>query len=345
MSVGRPRVLLVRLSSLGDVVLATAALEALREDVPGAAVDVLTKPAFREVFAANPAVAGVCQWDPTLGVAALARDLRREQYDWVVDLHGNLRTRLLRVALRGPRWSVYGKGSGRRRVAVALRRPGLLDGRHVVDRYIEALGPLGVRPVRRLPRVHPRSGDREAAARRLAEAGWDGSSPVVALAPGARWNTKAWPPGHWATLIRALGAEKLAFPALLGGPEEEGLCGSILEESRGLGANLAGRTSILGTAAVLELSRVLVTNDSAPLHLATAVGTPVVALFGPTVRGFGFYPLGPRDEVVEADVACRPCSLHGRASCRQGFHRCLAELKPALVLDALGRAGSLLSRP
>lgn len=328
------KVLLVRLSSLGDVVLATAAVEALRQGRPDAELHVLTKPAFAEVFAGHPGVARVVAWPAGRGVADMARELGREGYDWVADLHANLRTRLLRLRLRGTRWSVYAKGSLRRRLAAAFHRPGLLEGRHVVDRYIEALRPLGVEPGRRLPRLEPGEAARAAARRLLGEAGWDGRAPVVALAPGARWPTKAWPPAHWAALLDALLAEGLGFPVLLGGAAEAALCAGLA--GGGVG-NLAGRTSIRETAAVLEEARVLVTNDSAPLHLATAVGTPVVALFGPTVRGFGFAPLGPRDEILEDEVDCRPCSLHGGDRCPRGHHRCLRGVQPDRVLGALRR--------
>ncbi|MBI5015083.1 MAG: glycosyltransferase family 9 protein [Deltaproteobacteria bacterium] len=334
MSADRPRALLVRLSSLGDVVLATAALEALREDVPGLEVHVLTKPSFREVFSGNPAVAQVKEWWPSQGVAATALGLRREGYDWVVDLHANLRTRLLRLALPGPRWSVYAKGSRRRRLAVALKRPQLLGTRHVVDRYLDALGPLGVRPFRRLPRLYPTDAEREAAARRLAQAGWRDGEPLLALAPGARWATKAWPPEHWAALLQGLSARRLGVPVLLGGAEEAPLCRGILEASGAPGVSLAGEATLRETTAILGAAAVLICNDSAPLHLAAAVRTPVVALFGPTVRGFGFSPLGARDRVLEIDLDCRPCSLHGTARCPRGHHRCLRDVAVDRVLDA-----------
>ncbi|MEW6486599.1 MAG: glycosyltransferase family 9 protein [Thermodesulfobacteriota bacterium] len=331
------KILLIRFSSLGDVVLATAAVEALRADRPDAEVHVLTKPAFRGVFQENPGVARVVEWDPAQGLAALARHLRSERYDGVVDLHGNLRTRLLRFLVPSPRWTRYAKGSLRRRVAVALGRPGLLGKVHVVDRYLEAMAPLGVPPIRRLPRLYPGVAERTRARSLLSEAGRRPEELVVALAPSARWPTKAWPREHWQGLLRELsGPAPRFFPVLVGGAGDRELCAAILGAERG--ADLAGKTSVLETAAVLEEARVLVSNDSAPLHLANAVGTPAVALFGPTVRGFGFYPLGPRDVVLEQALPCRPCSLHGGERCPEGHHRCLAEIPVGSVRDAAVRA-------
>lgn len=336
------RVLLVRLSSLGDVVLATAAVEALRAERPEAEVDVLTKPGFREVFTNHPGVREVLPWDPAQGMLRLASLVWGRQYDWIVDLHRNLRTAMLRALTPGSRWSGYRKGALRRRLAVWLGRPGLLPGDHVVDRYLAALGPLGLPPRRYLPRLYPGDGPRSAIEGRLLGAGWDRRAPLVALAPGARWATKAWPPNKWVDLARKIG-ENRGFVALVGGGDEHDLCRGILEGAGVPGANLAGRTSILETAAVLQASASLVSNDSAPLHLATAVGTRVVALFGPTVRGFGFYPLGPADAVVELETGCRPCSLHGDPECPRGERRCLDEVSPDVVFEAL--QGSSAARP
>jgi heptosyltransferase-2 len=325
-------VLLTRFSSLGDVVLATAAVEALREDLPEAEVHVLTKPAFADVFRNNPGVARVMPWDPGDGMWVLARHIRAGGYDWVVDLHRNLRTTGLRALTPGVRWCGYPKGAWRRRFALWLRRPALLADDHVVDRYVAALAPLGVTAARRLPRVHPGEEDRARVRQLLLDAGWDGEAAAVGLGPGARWATKAWPEERWRALTKHLRGR--GFPVLLGGTEDGGLASRILDGERG--ANLAGETSVLETAAALELCRVLVTNDSAPLHLATAVGTPVVALFGPTVRGLGFYPMGKRDVLLERDLPCRPCSLHGGPRCPLVHHDCLRGISVQEVVAAIG---------
>ena len=326
------KVLLIRLSSLGDVVLATSAVEALAEDRPDAEIHVLTKPAFRDVFRNHPAVARCLEWDPGEGLAALAGRVRRAGYDRVVDLHGNLRTRALRALTPTVRWGRYRKGSARRRVAVWLRKPALLGRTHVVDRYVRALAPLGVRPGRRQPRVFPAEADHGRVEALLRAAGWAGQ-PLIALAPGARWATKAWPEAHWRDLVARIRGEGPGFPVVVGGAGDRDLAERIL--AGGPGANLAGETSILETAAVLGRCEVLVTNDSAPLHLATAVGTRVVALFGPTVRGFGFYPLGVADTVVETGEPCRPCHLHGGATCRLGHRACLDRISPEEVFSRI----------
>lgn len=324
------KVLLIRLSSLGDVVLATSAVEALKSARPEATVDVLTKPQFAEVFAGNPHVREVKTWGAKESPLEVAARLRAEKYTFIADLHANLRTRLLRPLLPG-RWSVYGKGAVARRASLFLRARSLIsDAPHVTTRYAASLSRLGVKKPA-IPKIYTDERQLGWVKDILTGAGWDSVAPLVALAPGAAWATKAWPEEKWrelADLLRARGA----LPLLIGGEGDRALCEAV--KGTGAGINLAGETTVRETAAALTLAKVLVTNDSAPLHIADAVGTPVVALFGPTVADFGFFPTGARDVVVERDEPCRPCSLHGGPRCPLGHFHCLGLVTAEQVVKA-----------
>jgi heptosyltransferase-2 len=152
----------------------------------------------------------------------------------------------------------------------------------------------------------------------------------IALAPGSIWGTKRWP--GYADLAAALEAPVV----VVGGREDAELAETVAAAAGGRGHNAAGVLGLRCSAALIARAAVLVTNDSAPLHLATAVGTPVVAVFGPTVPAFGFGPRGPRDVVVEhPSLACRPCSAHGPQVCPLGHHRCMKELSVEAVAAAL----------
>jgi len=332
--VNKMKILLIRLSSLGDAILATAAVEALREDLPEAEVHILTKPAFRDVFRNNPGVEKLLDWEPSSGLLKLAAKIRSEKYDCIADLHGNLRTNILKNLGTGAKWTRFSKGALRRRAAVILKKPSMLGTRHVVDNYIEALAPLGVEPKRRLPRLYPSPAQEARIEEELRAAGWDGSMPVLALAPGARWKTKAWPRDKWIELLARVKNRDKIFPVLVGGGEDAEACAEILKKAGVRGADMAGRFSIPETAALLKKSQAMVTNDSAPLHIAVSVRTPVIALFGPTVKGFGFYPLGARDVVVEKEMSCRPCRLHGGDACPLGHHGCLVDIEVEEVFQA-----------
>jgi heptosyltransferase-2 len=152
----------------------------------------------------------------------------------------------------------------------------------------------------------------------------------VALAPGSIWGTKRWPG------FAALAADVDAPIVVVGGPEDAALAETVAAAAPHRAWSAAGALPLRGSAALIARAAVLVTNDSAPLHLATAVGTPVVALFGPTVPSFGFGPRGPRDRVVEhPSLPCRPCSAHGPQICPLEHHRCMRELSAASVAEAV----------
>ena len=153
----------------------------------------------------------------------------------------------------------------------------------------------------------------------------------MAIAPGSIWATKRWP--GYAELVSSLDRPAV----IIGGRDDGRLAGEVMALVPDRAHSAAGELGLRASAALLSRAAVLVTNDSAPLHLATAVGTPIVALFGPTVPGFGFGPRGPRDRVVEhLSLGCRPCSAHGPQVCPLGHHRCMRELSVETVAAAVG---------
>lgn len=157
--------------------------------------------------------------------------------------------------------------------------------------------------------------------------------PFAALAPGSVWWTKRWPALHWVTLAEWLVEAGLSI-VWTGGPDERDLC-QKLAATTNTGVVAAGELSWKGTAALLKKAHVLIANDSAQVHLAGAVGCPVIALFGPTVPAFGFGPLGKGSRSIGIKLACRPCRLHGSRHCPEGHFRCMRDLKPATVLSSV----------
>jgi heptosyltransferase-2 len=158
-----------------------------------------------------------------------------------------------------------------------------------------------------------------------------GVSPrFVAIAPGSIWGTKRWP--YYAEL--AAGLDRPCV--VVGSADDRSLAGAIVAAAPGRAVSAAGELNLRASAALIQRAAVLVTNDSAPLHLATAVGTPIVAVFGPTVPDFGFGPRRIGDITLGQDgLACRPCSKHGPQVCPLGHHRCMRELAVETVAAAL----------
>jgi heptosyltransferase-2 len=327
-----PRTLIIRFGALGDLCICGWFLSGLATASPGLHVTLATKDRFAglaRAFDGVDAVAPLTGRGPA-AVASLARVLRREGFDRIHDAHGVLRSHLL-CWLMGRRPDARIRKDTRQRLQLLrdARRarsplPAALQ-RSLLDRFLELTGPDEDVPVTpRPPLLHLRPGG--------------GNPPRVGLAPGARWSTKRWPDNKFIELIDMLReASDVPLALFLGPDETDWFDGSPLAGAvaRHEGIDIVRDRPLLEVAGALSRCSALVTNDSGLLHLAEAAGTPVVALFGPTVRAFGYFPLLPRSRVLERDLDCRPCSRTGSRPCHRGDLACLADIEVTAVRDAV----------
>lgn len=321
------KILVIRLSSLGDVVLATTVVELLKRYHPYAEVDFLVKKEYSDLLEGNGNIRRVIPFDSrgrqkgVTGLFAIAGELKREGYTHVIDLHGNLRSRIISVLLVKSKTLRYTKQALRRRMLLWGIK---LHTVHTVKAYCASLSSLEAKDAEfiPLPSIQISNKEDDAAGKLLGALGIIDGSVLIGLNPGAKWATKRWTEEGFVEVgkraINELGSKVLIF----GGPGEEGLCDRIAEGIGDGAFSIAGKTGLKEAAALMKRCRVFVTNDSGPMHMATAVETPVVAIFGPTVQGFGFSPLG-KSVVVERDLKCRPCSLHGSERCPKGHFECM----------------------
>jgi heptosyltransferase-2 len=322
------RVLIVRFSSIGDVVLTTPLVRALRRRHPDAELLYVTKRALAPLVSDNPHLSRVVALEAHEPVHHLAARLRALAPTHGLDLHGSLRSIALRALVPG-RWAGYRKRRAARTMLIATKLDLYRDAVPVAERYFEAARLLDVRPDGGPPEFHLGNGARERVGAWLAERGLAGTA-LAALAPGAAHATKRWPARHWIELtgrLRGAGLE----PVVVGGPGDRGVAQQLPAPSA------AGELSLQETGALLARARVVVSGDTGVMHMATGVGTPVVALFGPTVGRFGFLPYRARATALERDLSCRPCSAMGSARCPKGHHRCLEEIAAADVSGAVER--------
>jgi heptosyltransferase-2 len=331
-----PNVLAVRFSSIGDVLLTTPLLRALRRRHPGARVTVLTKETYAPLLSHNPHVDRVLATMPKQTLTGLAAELRAGQYTHLLDLHDSVRTRALRILVPG-RWSTYPKHRLARTLLIHAKRNRYRDARPVAERYFSAARDLGLAPDRNPPEFFLAPEAEREVADWFAAASLPPDRPLVALAPGAAHATKRWPVEHWRQLVSRIVDAGLQ-PIVVGGTGDAAVAAAVAESHNGRVVNVAGRFGLQGTGALLQRGAVLVSGDTGVMHMATAVGTPVVALFGPTVRPFGFYPYTERAQVLEIALGCRPCSSKGGPRCPLGHHRCLREIDPEAVYQAVRRS-------
>ena len=337
--------LVIQTSFLGDMVLTTPLLAELAARGP---VDVVATPASAGLLANHPAVRETIVWDKrgaergVHGVVRLARRLRARRYDAAYLAQGSVRSAVLAL-LSGARERVgFDSSAGR---WLYSRRVAYRDDRHHAERLWRlAAGDAAPSPAPDALRPHLAPGDAERAAvdALLREAGHDGA-PLFVLAPGSAWATKAWP--YYDRLAARLTAE--GDVAVIGGAAERDVAAPVLEAVRANGGraiDATGRLSLLASAELIGRATAVVVNDSLPEHLASAMGTPTIAIFGPTVPEFGFGPLAPRSLTMgHTGLACRPCDRHGPRRCPLGHWRCMREIDAAAVAEAVQQLTSTRS--
>lgn len=323
------RILVFRKSSLGDVILTLPVLNALMENFPGAEIDYLTKSPYAPVVEFHPAIDRVVAFDKSASFLKAVAGIRDRKYDLLVDLQSNLQSLILASAVRPAVRTKYPK----RRLAreIVVRRSRLkLSVPHTVDAYFRALRKIGIESAPSPPALAmpPETVDR--ARQMMKEALPDSIRTLVALCPGARHYEKRWP--HYGALAKLL-LERPDTGILVISSVRDNLPGDLgLADDRLCALR---DLDILTVAALISQCRAAVSNDSGLMHLAGAVRTPVVAIFGPTNPRLGFSPYGPGSKVICDDVFCSPCSVHGQKKCGQPEKYCFKEVTAERVLGAV----------
>jgi heptosyltransferase-2 len=344
------RVVVLHTAFIGDIILALPIVQALRSAFPKAHIAFVAVPASAGVLHNHPAIDQVIEFDKrgndrgVTGVFRLARRLRREEFDTAIVPHRSLRSAII-VALAGiPLRIGFSTSTGR---ALYSKIVQYRKNEHETFRNLGLLNPLGFVPrAEALPCVYPGEDDRRAVDQVIAGMRDRGAGvkpdQLLALAPGSVWFTKRWPREYFERLTALLLEEGFTV-VLIGGPEDEPLCRGIEQAAQSPGIlNAAGKLTLLQSAELIRRCAALVSNDSAPMHLAVAVRTPVVAIFGATIPGFGFAPMGPRDLIAETSgLPCRPCSIHGGDSCPIGTLECMHRITPE---DILSKIHSIVQR-
>lgn len=316
----------LRLSSLGDVVLTLPVVCELKRAWPEARITYWTKEEYADLVRFDPAVDHVrpLEVDARRIEDLVSMSAELEDADLILDLHGNVRTRVLTFRQRAP---VLRCGSWRLRRAASVhaRWARLAPPPRALDRFAQALAPLGRTPANP-PRVHAGE-EAERWAREWIAAR---TEPRVALLPGARHATKRWPEEHWLELHERLRARGRALVYVSSDTDRRTLPRLVARVETDAAADWCVEP-LPRIAALLSGCRAAVSCDSGLMHLAAARGLRVVALFGSTAPELGFAPAGEGHVVLCRHEPCQPCTLHGRPRCPKRHFRCMVELRPAEV--------------
>lgn len=341
------KTLVLRLSSIGDIILTSPLLRTLRTAVGSdARIDFVVRKEYAELVQSCHHLSLVHEYDVATGykgLQSLARQLREEKYDLVVDLHDSIRTKLIRASVNAGDVVVMDKRKLERWLLVNLKRNAYADNLTVAERYIETVEKYGVVNDNKGLEIFIPDTTLFEVSGKIAALRLNQFEKVIGICPGSKHFTKRWQREKFAEVAVRTAQEYHAKVLLFGGQDEQDDCGFVREEvTRRVSANavtsFAGEFSLLETAAALEFCDVVVTNDSGLMHLAAAKQKKIVAVFGSTVKEFGFAPYGTEAIVIENNsLDCRPCTHIGKKECPKGHLKCLTEIPADEVFAAVKR--------
>ncbi len=329
------RILIIKPSSLGDVIHALPVLAALRSARPDAHIAWLVSNSFAPLLEGHPLLDEVIRFDRarygrmTRSLAAM-RDfwrfvagLRRGKFDLVVDLQGLIRSGLLGVFSGAPHRLGFADAREGAWLFYSRRGRPEPDAEHAVDRNLHLLRAIGIRTTQARFPLGLRADERRDAARLLAQAAGEAVRSFTAVVPGTRWDSKRWPAEALGRLVSRMHAAGLGPCVLLGAPADRDFAAEVRAASEAPVVDLVGRTNLRQLAALIDASDRVVCHDSGPMHIAAALGKPTVAVFGPT-NPARTGPYSPAAVVVRREMSCAPCY---RRNCPLVHHDCMNRLE------------------
>ena len=327
------RFLIIRLSSIGDIILTTPLVRALRKAYPNSLIDYLVKEEFLDLLQNNPHIDNVYTFNPRNGLKEILRwrkKIKSNEYTSILDLHRSIRSILMTIWLGRVELGKLNKNLFKRIVLVKLGINLYKSIVPVTQRYFDA--------AKRLDLVDDGLGT---------ELFHDGKIPTkitnssenknfIVMAPGAGYFTKRWLPEYFAKLADKLIDKYNAEVYLIGSSADRKICSEIRKSMNNYVHDLSGNFSILETSAIIDASDALITNDTGMMHVAVSQKKPVLAFFGSTTEELGFFPYGQKYKVLEnKDLNCRPCSHVGRDKCPKRHFKCMKEISPELAYNSI----------
>ncbi len=330
------KIFLIRLSSIGDIVLTSAVVRMLRDSLPESEIYYVTDKKYAPLMRFNTRINEIIEYDKSFGISETLKFAERlneriSDNDIVIDLHNNYRTRLLRYKLKARSVALdkhifyklmlvwFKKNVYRRAISIPLLYTEAV--RKIIPLEDDGLGlEVWLEEDVCSGKYLPHSRVQSKYVRK------------IVIAPGATYFTKRWLPEYYAELSYRLRTKLDAEITLIGGAND----GKFAVASEKSGAlNLCGKLNLSETARIIRESDLFIGNDTGMMHIAAAMQTPITAIFGSSVRDFGFSPFRVKSKIVEHDISCRPCSHIGRNCCPKGHFDCMKKLTPKHVFDEI----------
>ncbi len=318
---------------LGDLILTTPLFASIKKIYPNSHLSVIAKPFGKDVLKNNPDIDNLIIFDKkSMSTLNLIKSIKSEKYDIAISPHRSHRASYSLFLARIPERIGFDKAGFS--FLYTKKVPHRFDGTHEIDRNLRLLSVLPdytPEKLEKLPKL-PLTEEEEYYYKKFNLK----DKEYILIAPGSKWETKRWTPEGYGTLIDML-IETGENVVLIGSKEDEDFTKQVLTYSKRNNKvkNLVGKTNLRETFSIIKHAKLLVSNDSAPVHMAVAYGTPVVDIYGPTITDFGFYPYRKGKVVEIKGLECRPCGLHGHRECPIGTHECMKKISPEMVLNSI----------
>ncbi|MFA5011432.1 MAG: glycosyltransferase family 9 protein [Ignavibacteria bacterium] len=313
------KVLIIQTAFYGDVILSLPLVQVLKKNKSDYSIDFMCIPKTSEILKGNPYINKVIIFDKyesakgISGFRNVITEVRNNNYDVIISVQRYTRSSII-AKLSGAEKRVSYENSS---LPYFYTDKVPYSQKHEINRVLNLLKPLGIFESKIIkPELFPSDEDKNEVIKIFNGLNIKSKSNLICIAPGSVWFTKRFPEEKFVELLNMMDKSNLKI-ALLGGKDDTKLCENIIKKSTNNEVySFAGKITILQSAELIKNCSLLITNDSAPLHMANAVGTKVIALFGSTTKEFGFYPIGVNDKIFEINgLKCRPCSNHGRKNC------------------------------
>lgn len=328
------RILIIHTAFIGDIVLSTPLIRKIKESYNNCSITYVTTPIGAEILKNNPNLNNIIIYDKKgkhkglNGIWDLGKRLRYENFNIVITPHRYLRSSILSWLSRSPIRKGYDIASGAFLFTDKIHYD---KTKHEVEKLLSFVDYEKTNKKRYEIELFPSNKNIK-----FADIIWEqynlNNYKIISINPGSKWFTKQWPIEYFNTLIQCLNKYKPIKIIILGGKEEINL--PIFSKNT---IDLRGETSLLDLAEILKRSDIVVTNDSSPIHIASAFKKPkIFAIFGPTVKNFGFFPWSLNNEIFETNnLDCRPCGIHGGNSCPEKHFKCMKDITPDKVLNKI----------
>ncbi len=323
------RIIIVQTAFIGDVIIITPLIKATKELYPNALLDVMVIPQTAGVLENNPNINKIILFNKRKNkIVSFIKTLlllRKNRYDIAITPHSSVTTALLLKYAKIKVRIGYNRWSAAKHLTHKVPHP---DGIHKTVKNLSLLSVLTEKTFSNQTELFPTNVMQKKADDLLLKLKTN-TQNIIAIAPGSVWFTKKWPTEYYKKLANHLVKNNFGI-ILIGSKDEIEICNEVLPSKNGI--NLAGKLSLLESAAVIKKCNLMICNDSGALHIANAMETDVFAFFGPTIQSIGYFPFRKNDFVFEREMECRPCGSHGGKSCHLKHHECMKLITPEEVL-------------